>query len=74
VYASKPKDFDLDEARGLDAALRSRQLSDASILDALPALTNTAAAAAVGKWYSPFFAVIEGGGAAPREQMERSTF
>jgi hypothetical protein len=72
VYASKPKDFDLGEARGLDAALRSCQLSDASILDTLPAVTNTAAA--VGKWYSPFFAVIEGGGAAPREQMECSTF
>jgi hypothetical protein len=72
LYASKPKDFDLGQARGLDAALRSRQLSDASILDALPALTNTAAA--VGKWYSPFFAVIDGGGGAPREQMERSTF
>ncbi|XP_004973420.1 uncharacterized protein LOC101762614 [Setaria italica] len=70
VYASKPKDFELGEARGLDAALRSRQLPDAAILDAFPAATNTAA---VGKWYSPFFVVIEGG-VAPREQMERSAF
>ncbi|OEL38773.1 hypothetical protein BAE44_0000208 [Dichanthelium oligosanthes] len=69
VYASKPKDFDLGEALVLDAPLRSRQLSDASILDAFPALTNTA----VGKWYSPFFLVVEGG-VAPREQMERSAF
>jgi len=69
VYASKPKSFDLGEARGLDAALRSRQLSDASVLDAFPAPNN----GAVGKWYSPFFLVKEDG-VAPREQMERSAF
>ncbi|XP_025821913.1 uncharacterized protein LOC112897734 [Panicum hallii] len=71
VYASRPKDFDLGEARGLDAALRSRQLSDPSILDALPAPTTDTAA--VGKWYSPFFLVKEAG-VEPREQMERSAF
>lgn len=69
MYASKPKNFDLGEARGLDAALRSRQLSDAGILDAFPAPTNSA----VGKWFSPFFLVKEDG-VAPREQMERSAF
>ncbi|KAG0523571.1 hypothetical protein BDA96_07G134100 [Sorghum bicolor] len=71
VYASKPKSFDLQigEAGGLDAALRSRQLSDASVLDAFPAPTN----GAVGKWYSPFFLVKEDG-VAPREQMGRSAF
>lgn len=71
VYASKPKNFDLGEARGLDAALRSRQLSDAaSVLDAFPAPARSA----VGKWYSPFFLVKEDGVAPPREQMERSAF
>ncbi|KAJ1254668.1 hypothetical protein BS78_01G043700 [Paspalum vaginatum] len=70
VYASKPKNFDLGEAPGLNAALRARQLSDsAGLFDASPAPTNTA----VGKWYIPFFLVKEGA-AAPREQMERSTF
>ncbi|CAL5012295.1 unnamed protein product [Urochloa decumbens] len=65
VYASKTKKFDLGEALGLDAAaLRSRQLAADGA--AFPA-------AAVGKWYSPFFLVREAG-AAPREQMERSMF
>ena len=73
VYASRPRDFDLGEARGLDATLRSRQLSDPSILDALPAPAATGTAA-VGKWYSPFFLVKEDGGVEPREQMERSAF
>ncbi|CAL4998619.1 unnamed protein product [Urochloa decumbens] len=75
VYASKPKDdsFDLiGEALGLNAALRSRQLS--SILDAFPAAPAPAGTAVVvGKWYTPFFLVVEGG-VAPREQMERGAF
>ncbi|RLM61065.1 uncharacterized protein C2845_PM14G11180 [Panicum miliaceum] len=66
VYASKSKKFDLGEALGLDAALRSRQLAAA---DTFPA----AATASVGKWYSPFFLIREAG-VAPREQMERSAF
>ncbi|CAO2210896.1 unnamed protein product [Urochloa humidicola] len=68
VYASKTKKFDLGEALGLGldaAALRSRQLAVADGA-AFPAT-------AVGKWYSPFFLVKEGG-VAPREQMERSAF
>ncbi|XP_062190983.1 uncharacterized protein LOC133894828 [Phragmites australis] len=70
VYASKPKNYDLGEAaRGLDAALRSRQLSDANLLDALPAPTNMA----VGKWYCPFYLIKEDG-VAPAEQMDRSAF
>ncbi|KAF8697424.1 hypothetical protein HU200_036024 [Digitaria exilis] len=75
VYASKPKDIhDLGEARGLDAALRSRMLSDAAgVLDAFPATATTDTAAVVGKWYSPFFHVIEGG-VTRREQMERGAF
>ncbi|CAO2169018.1 unnamed protein product [Urochloa humidicola] len=75
VYASKPNDlgFDLGEALGLNAELRSRQLSDAtaSIHDAFPPANNTSVV--VGKWYSPFFLVVEGG-VAPREQMERGAF
>nr|CAB3480919.1 unnamed protein product [Digitaria exilis] len=64
VYASKTKKFDLGEALGLNATLRSRQLGDHSSL---------ADTVAVGKWYSPFFLVIEAG-VAPRDLMERSAF
>jgi hypothetical protein len=70
VYASKTGKFDLGvgEAMGLDAALRSHQLADY----AFP-VAGAATAAAVGKWYSPFFLIKEAG-VAPREQMERSAF
>ncbi|KAL6596169.1 hypothetical protein ACP70R_047533 [Stipagrostis hirtigluma subsp. patula] len=67
VYASKPKNFDLGEARGLDAALRSRQL--AIVPEALSAPVNTA----VGKWYCPFYLIKEHG-VPPPEQMDRSAF
>ncbi|TVU06062.1 hypothetical protein EJB05_49253, partial [Eragrostis curvula] len=71
VYASKPKNFDLAEARGLDAALRSRQLSDAGgLLGTIPALASTAA---VGRWYCPFYLIKEDG-VSLREQMDRSAF
>ncbi|CAD6245031.1 unnamed protein product [Miscanthus lutarioriparius] len=68
VYASKTGKFDLGvgDAMGMDAALRSRQLADY-------AFPVAATAAAVGKWYSPFFLIKEAG-VAPREQMERSAF
>ncbi|GJN16265.1 hypothetical protein PR202_gb03311 [Eleusine coracana subsp. coracana] len=65
VYASKPKSFDLGETRGLDAALRSRQLSS----DVVPA----AALLAVGRWYCPFYLVKEDG-VTLSAQMERSAF
>uniref|UniRef100_A0ACD5XJK4 Uncharacterized protein n=1 Tax=Avena sativa TaxID=4498 RepID=A0ACD5XJK4_AVESA len=65
VYASKAKNhFDLRDAPGLDAALRSRQLADASL--------PTALSTAVGKWYCPFFLVKEDG-VSPSEQMDRGT-
>ncbi|KAJ1268404.1 hypothetical protein BS78_07G132100 [Paspalum vaginatum] len=65
VYASKTKKFDLGEALGVDAALRSRQLlADAALVPV---------AAAVGRWYAPFFLIKEDG-VTPREQMERSAF
>jgi hypothetical protein len=70
VYASKNKKFHLGEALGLNAAaLRTRQLA---VADSFP-VAATAAAAAVGKWYSPFFLVKEAS-VTPREQMERSAF
>uniref|UniRef100_K3YKZ3 Uncharacterized protein n=1 Tax=Setaria italica TaxID=4555 RepID=K3YKZ3_SETIT len=66
VYASKSKKFDLGEALGLDAAaLRTRQLA---VADTFPV---AATAAAVGKWYAPFYLVKEAG-VTPREQMGRS--
>uniref|UniRef100_A0A0E0LUY9 Uncharacterized protein n=1 Tax=Oryza punctata TaxID=4537 RepID=A0A0E0LUY9_ORYPU len=73
VYASKPKHFDLGEAHGLNAALRSRQLAAGAttnnlLLDAFPSTT-----AAVGKWYAPFFLVKESS-VSPPEQMDRATF
>ncbi|XP_050374062.1 uncharacterized protein LOC126791629 [Argentina anserina] len=55
IYTSTPKDFHLDEAPGLDAALRARlpdfnfELSDASSKPVV-----------VGKWYCPFMFVKEG--------------
>ncbi|KAF8701976.1 hypothetical protein HU200_033310 [Digitaria exilis] len=61
VYASGSRKFNLGEAPGLDVVLRSSQL----------AVADTAAA--VGRWYSPFFLVKEAG-VAPRGQMERSAF
>jgi hypothetical protein len=70
VYASRPKSFDLGEARGLDAALRSRQLSadGGSLLGDV-----VLAPAAVGRWYCPFYLVKEDGVALP-EQMDRNAF
>ncbi|RLN04392.1 hypothetical protein C2845_PM13G12330 [Panicum miliaceum] len=62
VYESKK--IVLDEAPGLDAALRSRQLAGA-----FPVATT----AVVGKWYCPFFLVKEHG-VPRREQMARSAF
>ncbi|KAL5219753.1 hypothetical protein ABZP36_024466 [Zizania latifolia] len=71
VYASKPKHFDLGEALGLNAALRSRQLAGTDLLrHTLPATTT---ATAVGKWYSPFFLIKENGVSLP-EQMDSATF
>ncbi|OEL38770.1 hypothetical protein BAE44_0000211 [Dichanthelium oligosanthes] len=67
VYASRPRKFRLDEAPGLDAALRSRQ--QLTVTEPSPA----AAVTAVGKWYCPFFLIREGG-VMTQEQMERSTF
>ncbi|KAM0868179.1 hypothetical protein ACQ4PT_041489 [Festuca glaucescens] len=71
VYASKTKNhLDLGDAPGLNAALRSRQLADASLLDdACPAATTTS----VGKWYCPFYLVKEEG-LSPSEQMGRGAF
>lgn len=70
VYASKPRNFDLGEALGINAALRSRQLVDASLHGALPTAMATTA---VGKWYCPFYLVKEDG-VSPSEQMDRGTF
>ncbi|KAF0899172.1 hypothetical protein E2562_013390 [Oryza meyeriana var. granulata] len=71
VYASKPKHFDLGEAPGMNAALRSRQLAGNNFLaDAFPRTTTPTA---VGKWYAPFFLVKESG-VSPPEQMDRATF
>ncbi|KAL6598544.1 hypothetical protein ACP70R_046243 [Stipagrostis hirtigluma subsp. patula] len=70
VYSSKSKKFDLVEAPGLDAALRSRQLAGATPLgDTFPAAATTT----VGRWYCPFFLIKEGN-VVPRQQMSRSAF
>ncbi|KAL6598540.1 hypothetical protein ACP70R_046239 [Stipagrostis hirtigluma subsp. patula] len=70
VYSSKSKKFDLVEAPGLDAALRSRQLAGATPLgDTFPAAATTT----VGRWYCPFFLIKEGD-VVPRQQMVRSAF
>uniref|UniRef100_A0ACD5TH13 Uncharacterized protein n=1 Tax=Avena sativa TaxID=4498 RepID=A0ACD5TH13_AVESA len=61
AYASKPKNFDLSEAVGINAALRSRQLADDSTPSSL-----------VGKWYCPFYLVKEG--LSPPEQLDRAAF
>ncbi|CAM0872766.1 unnamed protein product [Alopecurus aequalis] len=72
VYASKTKNhFDLGDAPGINTALRSRQLADASLLDAIP--TATPMPTAVGKWYCPFYLVKEEG-VSPSEQMGRGAF
>ncbi|GJN16264.1 hypothetical protein PR202_gb03310 [Eleusine coracana subsp. coracana] len=60
VYASKPKSFDLGEASGISASLRSsHELAGATV--------------PTGKWYCPFFLVKEDG-VAPWQQMDRSMF
>ncbi|XP_045083804.1 uncharacterized protein [Aegilops tauschii subsp. strangulata] len=73
VYASKPTKnrLDLGDAPGLNVALRSRQLADASLLVASPAAT--AVSTAVGKWYCPFYLIKEDG-VSPSEQMDRAAF
>ncbi|XP_047086497.1 uncharacterized protein LOC124698018 [Lolium rigidum] len=66
VYATKTKNhFDLGDAPGINAALRSRQLADASL--------PTAMSTAIGKWYCPFYLVKEDG-VSPSEQMDRGPF
>jgi hypothetical protein len=66
VYATKTKNhFDLGDAPGINSALRSRQLADASL--------PTAMSTAVGKWYCPFYLVKEDG-VSPSEQMDRGPF
>ncbi|CAM0942986.1 unnamed protein product [Alopecurus aequalis] len=69
VYASKTSSghLDLGDAPGLNAALRSGQLADASLL-ALAPMSNT-----VGKWYCPFYLIKEDG-VSPSEQMDRGAF
>ncbi|TVU06058.1 hypothetical protein EJB05_49249, partial [Eragrostis curvula] len=57
VFASMPKNFDLGEARGIDAAVRPRQLADVSLVEAFSAPMNSA----VGKWYCPFYLIQEDG-------------
>uniref|UniRef100_A0A0E0E9G2 Uncharacterized protein n=1 Tax=Oryza meridionalis TaxID=40149 RepID=A0A0E0E9G2_9ORYZ len=67
AYASRPKNFDLAEALGLDDPLRSRSLTTP------PPPPATASAVAVGRWYTPFFYVKEDG-VPLKAQMDRSTF
>jgi hypothetical protein len=63
AYASKPKNFNLTEALGMNSPLRSRQLADAT----------TTPSALVGKWYCPFYLVKEGG-LSPPEQLDSAAF
>ncbi|XP_051230775.1 uncharacterized protein [Lolium perenne] len=66
VYASKAKNhFDLGDAPGINAALRSRQLADASLPTAMPTV--------VGKWYCPFYLIKEDC-MSRSEQMDRGVF
>jgi hypothetical protein len=63
AYASKPKNFNLTEALGMNSPLRSRQLADATMTPS----------ALVGKWYCPFYLVKEGG-LSPPEQLDSAAF
>ncbi|CAL9754182.1 unnamed protein product [Musa acuminata subsp. burmannicoides] len=67
LYASKPTDFDLTDAWGLDKALRARTPA----LE-LPISGAGGASLVVGRWYAPCVFVKEGDSL--RRQMERSAF
>ncbi|RWW11989.1 hypothetical protein GW17_00024362 [Ensete ventricosum] len=67
LYASKPKDYDLTDAWGLDKALRDRTPA----LE-LPISGAGGASLVVGRWYAPCVFVKEGDSL--RRQMERSAF
>ncbi|CAL9179612.1 uncharacterized protein LOC135613087 [Musa acuminata AAA Group] len=67
LYASKPTDFDLTDAWGLDKALRARTPA----LE-LPISGAGGAGLVVGRWYAPCVFVKEGDSL--RRQMERSAF
>ncbi|KAK3123391.1 hypothetical protein QOZ80_8AG0629880 [Eleusine coracana subsp. coracana] len=65
---SKNKIFDVSEAKGLDAALRSSLLADSGC-HRLDGFQTTV----IGRWYCPFYLVKEDG-VAPPAQMNRSMF
>lgn len=67
VYASRPKNYKLDEALGLDAALHARLPS----LN-FPISTEDTPKVVVGRWYCPFIFVKEE--RSFRDQMRRSMF
>lgn len=70
AYASRPKNFDLGEALGLNDPLRSRQLR---AQDLTLSLHPAPAEGVVGRWYCPFFYVKEDG-VPLKKQMDRATF
>ncbi|GJN03465.1 hypothetical protein PR202_ga20916 [Eleusine coracana subsp. coracana] len=67
-FFSKNKIFDVSEAKGLDAALRSSLLADSGC-HRLDGFQTTV----IGRWYCPFYLVKEDG-VAPPAQMNRSMF
>ncbi|XP_008811202.1 uncharacterized protein LOC103722424 [Phoenix dactylifera] len=67
VYASKPKNYKLDEALGLDVALHARFPS----LN-FPISTQETPKVVIGRWYCPFIFVKEERGLG--KQMKRSMF
>ena len=67
VCASKTKNhLDLSDVLGINAALRSRQLADASL--------PTAMSTVVGKWYCPFYLIKEDGWTMSDQIDERGLF
>ncbi|CAK7326470.1 unnamed protein product [Dovyalis caffra] len=67
LAASTPKEFQLNEAPGLDTALRAH-LPDFNF----PLSQNCSEAITVGKWYCPFMFIEEG--TVLKDQMKHSTY
>eukprot|EP00257_Ricinus_communis_P002897 XP_002514528.2 uncharacterized protein LOC8264524 [Ricinus communis] len=66
VYTSSPRDFELNEASGLDKTIRAC-LPDFSF----PLSEGSSPPVIVGKWYCPFMFIKDG---ALKDQMDRSRF
>lgn len=66
MYSKTPKNYQLDEAQGINAALRAR-LPDFGF----PLSSKSCESVVVGKWYSPFMFIKDG---TLKDQVKRSIF